>query len=281
MIEQLTLTQLVENTAGGPGLLAEHGASVHIEANGRRLLFDTGQGLALRQNTQQLAIPIALVEGIILSHGHYDHSGGLMDVLQSTGPVNLYLHPEALKAKFNRIGRKIGSPISSTQSLTPQLKRFIPTRQPTEILPGIHVTGEIPRNHPIEDTGGPFYRDEGRGQTDELPDDQALYIETAEGLVVLLGCGHSGVINTLEYIQPLTDGKPVHAVIGGMHLLRASQERLTITGERLEQMGIDYLAPNHCTGLEAVCYFKRRFPQVFHESKVGDRHRFGEPGRTT
>lgn len=280
MIKNLTITQLAENTAGRPGLLAEHGVSFHIEADERHLLFDTGQGLVLKHNAQQLATPMASVEGIILSHGHYDHSGGLVEALNMTGPVDLYLHPEAFEAKFNRNGREIGSPIDDMHQLEPRVKQVIPTRQPTEILPGIHVTGEIPRNHPIEDTGGPFYRDEDRSKTDELPDDQALYIETAEGLVVLLGCGHSGVINTLEYILHLTDSKPIHAVIGGMHLLRASQERLAFTGERLEQLDIDYLAPNHCTGLEAVCYFKRRFPQAFRESKVGERHRFGEPGES-
>lgn len=277
MIKNLTITQLAENTAGGPGLLAEHGVSFHIEADERHLLFDTGQGLALKHNAQQLAIPMASVEGIILSHGHYDHASGLMEALELTGPVVLYLHPEALEAKFNRNGREIGSPIDDMHQLEPRVKQVIPTRRPTEILPGIHVTGEIPRKHPIEDTGGPFYRDEDRSQTDELPDDQALYIETAEGLVVLLGCGHSGVINTLEYIQELTGGMPVHTVIGGMHLLRATQERLAFTGDKLEQMNIAYLAPNHCTGLEAVCYFKHRFPQAFQESKVGAKHLFGNP----
>ena len=277
MNKPLTITQLAENTAGGPGLLAEHGVSFHIEADGRHLLFDTGQGLALKHNAQQLAIPMASVEGIILSHGHYDHAGGLMEALELTGPVVLYLHPEALEAKFNRNGREIGSPIDDMHKLEPRVKQVIPTRQPTEILPDVHVTGEIPRKHLIEDTGGPFYRDEGRSQTDELPDDQALYIETAEGLVVLLGCGHSGVINTLEYIQELTGGMPVHTVIGGMHLLRATQERLAFTGDKLEQVNIACLAPNHCTGLEAVCYFKHRFPQAFQESKVGAKHLFGNP----
>ncbi|MEA3241940.1 MAG: MBL fold metallo-hydrolase [Pseudomonadota bacterium] len=108
-----------------------------------------------------------------------------------------------------------------------------------------------------------------------LLDDQALYVETSEGLIVLLGCGHSGVINTLEYIQKLSGGKPIHAVIGGMHLLRATPERLAFTGSSLSRMQVQYLAPNHCTGLEAVCYFKNRFPDAFHESRVGASHAFG------
>jgi 7,8-dihydropterin-6-yl-methyl-4-(beta-D-ribofuranosyl)aminobenzene 5'-phosphate synthase len=275
MIKQLTITQLVENTAGGHRLLAEHGASFHIDADGHHLLFDTGQGLTIKNNVQQLAIPMTLVEDVILSHGHYDHSGGLMEVLELTGSVNLYHHPKAFEAKFNRKGREVGSPINDVRQLTPLVKKVINTRSCTEVLPGIHVTGEIPRKHPIEDTGDLFYQDEARSQRDELMDDQALYIETTAGLVVLLGCGHAGVINTLEYIQELTNAKLLHALIGGMHLLHTSQERLAFTAEKLQRMGIDYLAPNHCTGLEAVCYFKHRFPQSFQESRVGDIHKFG------
>jgi len=93
MIRNLTITQLIENTAGGPRLLAEHGVALLIEADEHRLLFDTGQGLALRHDAEKLAIPMELVDAIILSHGHYDHAGGLADALAMTGPVDLYLHP--------------------------------------------------------------------------------------------------------------------------------------------------------------------------------------------
>ena len=273
MILNLTITQLIENTAGGPGLLAEHGVALLIEADEHRLLFDTGQGLALRHNAEKLAIPMELVDAIILSHGHYDHAGGLADALAMTGPVDLYLHPQALTTKFNQSGRDIGAP-TELNKLTLLTREIIYTRKPTEIFPGIRVTGEIPRIHQIEDTGGPFYQDVICSRPDDLPDDQALFIETPKGLVVLLGCGHSGVINTLEYVQELTDKKPIHAVLGGMHLLRATPERLTFTGDRLNDMAIDYLSPNHCTGLDAVCYFKARFPDAFHLSQAGTIHRF-------
>ena len=275
MFNNLTITQLVENTAGGPGILAEHGVSFFIEADGHSLLFDTGQGLALANNVKQLGINMKAVEAIILSHGHYDHAGGLVAALDMTGPVDVYLHPQALTVKFNRDGRMIGAPIIDERKLTPLAKDCIHTRHPTEIIPGIHVTGEIPRPHKIEDTGGPFYLDSGCTKEDSLPDDQALYIETPKGLIVLLGCGHSGVINTLEYIQKISGGKDVLAVMGGMHLLRATTERLEFTRENLERINVPYLAPNHCTGLNAVCLLRSSFPDAFHESKAGSRHTFG------
>lgn len=275
MINNLTITQLVENTVGGPGLLAEHGVAFFIEADGHCLLFDTGQGLALKHNAEQLDIRMESVDAIILSHGHYDHAGGLVDALEMTGPAELYLHPQALTAKFNRNGREISAPVTDEVKLASIARGCTYTQGPTEIIPGIHVTGEIPRIHEIEDTGGPFYQDSECTQKDDLPDDQALFIETSKGLIVLLGCGHSGVVNTLEYIHRLSGGKTIYAVIGGMHLLRATTKRLAFTGDTLKRMAVQYLAPNHCTGLDAVCYFKNRFPDTFHESKVGTRHSFG------
>ena len=275
MINNLTITQLVENTVSGPGLLAEHGVAFFIEADGHCLLFDTGQGLALKHNAEQMDIRMESVDAIILSHGHYDHAGGLVDALEMTGPAELYLHPQALTAKFNRNGREISAPVADEVNLASLARGCIYTQSPTEIIPGIHVTGEIPRIHKIEDTGGPFYHDSECTQKDDLSDDQALFIETPNGLIVLLGCGHSGVVNTLEYIQQISEGKAIYAVMGGMHLLRATMKRLAFTGDNLKRMAVHYLAPNHCTGLDAVCYFKNRFPDNFHESKVGTRHSFG------
>lgn len=274
MIKTLTITQLVENTAVGPGLLGEHGNAFLIEADEYCMLFDTGQGLTLRHNAKRLDVPIKSIESIVLSHGHYDHMGGLTEALDVTGPIVLYLHPEALGTKFNANGQSIGAPITDVAQIRSRTSKIIYTHKPTEITTGIHVTGEIPRIHKIEATGGPFYIDQELNHPDSLLDDQALYIETFQGLVVLLGCGHSGVINTLEYIQKISDGKPIRAVIGGMHLHNATPERLAFTSDALEEFSLHYLAPNHCTGLKAICDFNNRFPDVVHKSNVGSRHHF-------
>ncbi|NEX22828.1 MBL fold metallo-hydrolase [Thiorhodococcus mannitoliphagus] len=274
MSREIGITQLVENTAGGRGLLGEHGIAYFIEVAGRRVLFDTGQGEVLLHNAERLGLPLAEVEAIALSHGHYDHAGGLEDALSVTGPVDLYLHPEARQPKYNRAGKAIGTPYLASDALRGHVRRLVETREPVSIGPGIHLTGEIPRRHKIEDTGGPFHLDANRNQVDPLLDDQAMYLDTADGTLVLLGCGHSGVINTLEHIQQLTGGSHIHAVIGGMHLLRATPERLDFTAQRLEALGVEYLAPIHCTGTEAACFFRARFPDRIHASEVGTLHAF-------
>jgi len=274
MIKNLSITQLVENTVNAPGLLAEHGNSFFIQADDYNLLFDTGQGLTLRHNIERLDIPVKSIQSIVVSHGHYDHMGGLTEALDMTGPIDLYLHPEALGKKFNRNGQDISSPMTDVTNIQSLTRDIIYTSKPTEITSDIHVTGEIPRNHAIEDTGGPFYTDQQRMHSDSLVDDQAVYIETSQGVVVLLGCGHSGVVNTLEYVKAVTGEKPIRGVIGGMHLLNASTERLAFTGNALDHLSIPYLAPNHCTGVNAICYFKNHLADCVHASHVGSRHYF-------
>mgnify|MGYP006295837473 CR=1 FL=1 len=270
MIKDVRITTLVENTAGGRGLLGEHGLSFLIEADGHRVLFDTGQGRVLTHNAERLGISINGLEAVALSHGHYDHTGGLENVLETNPTARLYLHPEALAAKFNRNGRDIGAGLPAAGELGNWGVELIWTEEATEIAPGLFVTGPIPRRTDFEDTGGPFFRDSDCREEDHLPDDQAVFLRTKDGVVVILGCGHAGVVNTLEYVAELTGETRVHAVVGGMHVLHAGTERLERTAEALERFGVQVLGPNHCTGIEAVCHFRRRLPGRVITMGVGD-----------
>ncbi|MGA9378896.1 MAG: MBL fold metallo-hydrolase [Phormidium sp.] len=265
------LTVLVENTASGRGLLGEHGLSYLIEAGDYRLLFDTGQGWVLKHNAKQLGISLQNLDAVVLSHGHYDHAGGLMAVLDDDcHATKLFLHPSALQSKFSNRG-DIGSPIQDQATLEKQFSQLIWTDKPTEIIPGVYVTGTIPRVHPLEDTGGNFWQDSQHEQVDLLLDDQALFLDAPEGLVVVLGCAHAGVINTLNYITQLTGKEKIYGVIGGMHLLNASRERLQVTAETLTKYEVQLIGANHCTGMTATAFLWHQLAERCISCHVGTR----------
>ena len=271
------ITCLVDDAAGERSLPAEHGLSFLIEYRGRLILFDTGQTGLVIQNARQLGFDLAPADRIVLSHGHYDHTGGLQAVLQAAPRGVLFAHPAAFEPKYsskNGQCRAIGMAISSTEAILRHGWSIVRTLSPTEVTSGLHVTGPIPRVTTFEDVGGHFYVDETCLQPDPLVDDQALYFTTREGVVILLGCAHAGIVNTLNYIHKLTRGTRIHAAIGGMHLLNASPDRLAATVTALQQFGVRLLAPCHCTGREAISLLRDRFPTQFRSCGVGTQFGF-------
>ena len=264
MSRTIRITTLVENTARGRDILAEHGLAFWIEAGPKRVLFDTGQGQVLAHNASKLGIPLQLTESIVLSHGHYDHTGGLKHALQASPTAKVYVHPAAFEPKYIRnsdgTAREIGMRFLDENKVREKSDELIWTKEPTEICPGLFVTGEIPRVTDFEDTGGAFFLDEQCQQPDPLIDDQAMFFDSPRGTVVLLGCAHSGVINTLQYIRRLTDNRPFHTIMGGMHLLSASEKRMDKTVSELRQLGVQRLLPAHCTGFAAILRLSNEFP---------------------
>jgi len=283
MIQDLRVTTIVENTVRQADLLAEHGLAFWVEADRHRILFDTGQGRVLRPNAGLLGIRLDSADAIALSHGHFDHTGGLAGLLDTPRKLDLYLHPAALRPKYARQQRpphrEIGVPDMDEGFLRSRVQRLTWTARPTALFPDIYLTGEVPRQNDFEDTGGPFYLDEACTRPDPLPDDQALYVDTVAGLVVILGCAHAGVVNTLDYITRLTGRRQVHAVLGGMHLGRARGERLEATADALKRYGVKVLAPAHCTGIRAVTYLRTELPDQCVDCSVGSSFTF--PGSST
>lgn len=275
-----SITVLVENTANKRGLLAEHGLAFWIERAGHRILFDTGQGMALTHNAKALGIDLSTATDVVLSHGHYDHTGGLLAAIEQLGQATVYAHLTAFRERFSRHERtgakSVQSPIESLDWLESRVRQIVPTRaQPIELAEGIWLTGQIPRLNDVEDTGGDFYLDEACTQPDTIVDDQALYINTVNGLVVVLGCAHAGVMNTLDYIRTLTRNKPIHAVIGGMHLLNANEQRLSQTVQKLRELDVQRIGLAHCTGFAAMARLYHELPDRCFHCVTGTRIEIG------
>lgn len=267
----LVITLLVDNTAGGQGMQAEHGLSFWIERGDARILFDTGQGMVLEHNAKMLGIPLASVDSIVLSHGHYDHTGGLSDVLNLADCPTVYAHPHAFQPKYSRKQdgvRYIGIGESQKQAVMRQAEFFSVTA-PHQIATGIWCTGPIPRLNQFETFEGHFFKDLACEKPDFIEDDQALYMECEQGIVVVLGCAHAGVVNTVQYIRMLTNDQPILAVLGGMHLGGATTERMDYTAKKLKSMHVEELMPCHCTGFQAMAYLSHLFPTRYKPLQTG------------
>ncbi len=271
------ITILVDNLAG-EGLLAEHGFSLWVEADGKRILFDTGQG-ALEFNARVLGVDLAGTDALVLSHGHYDHTGGIPGALRVARNVEIFHHPGAArdryairdgKAKPIRMPREA---MAAMEKSPPE--RLRPVQRPVMLSDRIGVTGPIPRVTGFEDTGGPFFLDPEGESPDPIEDDLALWVRTDDGLVVCAGCAHAGIVNTLDCVRGLAGGERVRAVIGGMHLLEASSHRMDRTIGALRLLEPDLLVPCHCTGEKAVSALKDSFGDRVSPGAAGMTFRFG------
>ena len=272
---EIRITTLSENTANY-SFLAEWGLSILVEVDGLRILMDTGLSFSAVHNAHLMGIDLATIDRIVLSHGHADHTGGLREVLRRRGEVEVIAHPDIWASKYvRRDGEKEeqynGIPFSR-EELESCGARFNLVREPVRITDRVVTTGEIPMLSGYEEIeNNLFVKEGGMLQPDRLADDLALVIDTDFGLVVILGCAHRGVINTLRQAQNLTGKELVYAAIGGTHLFRASDERIEQTIADLKEMGIQRLGVSHCTGFRATARLAEEFEAIFFLNNAGTR----------
>ncbi|MEL7622398.1 MAG: MBL fold metallo-hydrolase [Clostridiales bacterium] len=270
-------TVLCENCVySNIGALAEHGWSVFLETDQGNFLFDTGQGLALINNAHYFKKDLSGIQGIILSHHHIDHTGGLLAAVTAAGKVKVYSHPELFKESYMTRGGKvkyIGIPFAKP-ALESQGASFVYNTEFSEVVPGMYLTGEVPRKNDFETGDLDQVIPCGCGcesdyVQDPLPDDQSLVIKTEKGLFVVLGCSHAGIINILNHAIEKTGEKRIHTVIGGTHLGPASPEQREKSIEALKGFNIERLGVSHCTGDIAAMGLSQEFKEKFFFCHVG------------
>ena len=247
--------------------IGEWGFSAIVEADGHRILFDTGhRERTVLQNAAELKVDLAGVPEVVLSHNHSDHTGGLLTLRRE-----VQARDAAALARVH-VGRGLfwsrptadgtgesNLPFKTRAAYAAAGLTFVEHDTPEQILPGVWLTGPVPRVHAERNWSGT-----GRVRTpeglveDTIPEDQSLVFDTDRGLVILTGCGHAGIVNTVVYARRVVRAAPVHAIVGGLHLYALDDERLDWTADQLKATGLQNLMGAHCTGIEAVYRIRQR-----------------------
>ncbi|WP_299980857.1 MBL fold metallo-hydrolase [Desulfobacula sp.] len=283
-MEKTKITIMCENRAGaGIGIIGEHGFSALIEKNNEKILMDTGQGLGLKANATALKINLSDINKIVLSHGHFDHTGGLADLMPQKEKIDVYAHPDIFAPKYARHGNEgekkevfIGTRFSQEYLESNMNAKFHFKKEFSKISNDIFFSGVIPRQTDFERQDKRLLVKEGQSFIqDPLHDDASLLIETSSGPVILTGCAHSGIVNIMNHFSKKTGYKSFHAVIGGTHLgFLNSDKQLEKTMDAFAQYDLKLIAVSHCTGNEAAAVCYNRFKDKFAFANAGWSARF-------
>jgi 7,8-dihydropterin-6-yl-methyl-4-(beta-D-ribofuranosyl)aminobenzene 5'-phosphate synthase len=267
----IEITTLIENTQGEhTGLITEHGLSFLIETGKSGILFDTGRSNAFLKNAKLLGKRLDGVEHVVLSHGHYDHSGGFQSFVQSRADRAFTLHTgegffAEKYARFNASYQYLGNDFDQEYIKEQGITHHTITGK-TEIVPGVWALTHFKRNH-AEETIHPRFvlRGQAGWVEDRFDDEVLLVVETGKGLVMLVGCSHPGILNMLDSVQQAFN-KPVYALLGGTHLVEADRPRVARSIQAFQEKGIEVLGINHCSGAEAIKLATEHSSIHFHNS---------------
>ena len=268
--------------------VGEWGFSAVVDVDGRRILFDTGdRPETALNNAKELHVDLSNITDVVLSHNHHDHTGGLMTLRRSLMVQN----PAALSRAH--VGKGIFDPRRSDQGKPLEFMavtrrefeasggHFVEYDHPTQLWPGVWLTGPVPRKYSERNWSAHVQLQTKDGwKEDNLPEDMSLVIDTPQGLVVVSGCSHAGIINGLDYARASVRNAPIHAAIGGFHLYQLDDEKLRWTAGKLREFGLQNFIGAHCTGIEAtyrireLCSLSRRTCAV---GAVGAVFELGKP----
>jgi 7,8-dihydropterin-6-yl-methyl-4-(beta-D-ribofuranosyl)aminobenzene 5'-phosphate synthase len=270
------ITILCENLVGRLVGSGEHGFSAFIETGKSNYLFDTGSGRSIVPNSLALNKDLKSIRKIFLSHGHYDHTGGLSEVLKLKGKVDVHSHPHVfldrfavLKEEGREIKRFIG--IHYKRSYLESLgANFVFNTDFTEVEKGLFLTGEVPRQTDFEKPDPRLFSEmDGAMTNDRFLDDQSLILDTDRGIVLILGCAHSGMINIIQHVVNKMGKEKFHAILGGTHLDFLTPEQLEESIKSLKRMEIGKIGVSHCTGMKAAFRLQQEFGDRFFYGCVG------------
>ncbi|MBQ9143046.1 MAG: MBL fold metallo-hydrolase [Lachnospiraceae bacterium] len=274
--DELRITTLIENMPDEEGkLLAEHGLSLHIEFDGKRILFDTGQTGDFVKNADLLGINLKCLDDIIISHGHYDHSGGVTTVLPEIGrAIPFYVGEGFFVPKYKHLSdgtyRYNGNPFTQQELADCEVDLQIVTEDVTYLTEKILLFKNFPSVSEFEKMNEKFVLSQGEAYSrDEFREEIALGLRTSKGLVLIVGCSHVGICNILQAVSERVD-EPIYAVLGGTHLMEADEERLEKTMEVFHKFGVQCVAVSHCTGEQGIAMAKETFREQFILNNTGN-----------
>lgn len=270
------ITILVDNNVKsdlGLILMAEHGFSALVERGEERILFDTGKGAALPHNSRALGVDLRGLDCVVLSHGHYDHTGGLPYVAKCNPHIEIIAHPRALESHLvkgvdQHEPKEIGVPFR-IDDIKANGARFTLLREFQEVREGVWFTGQVPRKRDVSFDSRLYVRQGSELEPDPVEDDASVVIDSPSGPILLLGCAHSGVTNILDLVKQKMALDRIHAVIGGTHLGFSPKDQTAAFIEAVEACRVQCIATAHCTGPGPSAILRAHFGKRFSEACAG------------